>query len=146
MHSTKTTVLISGANTGIGLAVATSLAKNHNYHTILGSRSASAGQAAASALVADGYSASSVQLDVSSDESITAAVDSLERDFGVLHVLINNAGVLLDRGVTSVEDHKLSTRELFAQTFTTNVLGVACLTEACLPLLRKSEAPRLVFV
>ena len=147
MPAKGTVALISGANAGIGLAVATQLAKDHGYHVIVGSRNAAAGEKVAAALVADGYSASSIQLDISSDESITAATGWIEREFGVLDVLINNAGILLDYIPGVTEAYKgLSTRELFDQTFSTNVIGTACLTEACLPLLRKSELPRLVFV
>lgn len=147
MSAKQTVVLISGANCGIGLAVATQLAKDHGYHVIIGSRNAVAGEQAAAALAADGYSASSVQLNVSSDESIAAATSSIESEFGVLDVLINNAGILLDYVPGVLEAHKgLSTRELFGQTFSTNIIGAACLTEACLPLLRKSELPRLLFV
>ena len=147
MSPKQTVVLISGANTGIGLAVATQLAKDHGYHVIVGSRKLSAGEEVASAIRADGHLASAVQVDVSSDESIAAAASAIERDFGVLDVLINNAGILLDYVPGLLEAHKgLSTRELFGRTFETNVVGVACLTEACLPLLRKSGAPRLVFV
>jgi NAD(P)-dependent dehydrogenase (short-subunit alcohol dehydrogenase family) len=143
----QTIALISGANTGIGLAVATQLAKDHVYHVIIGSRKAAAGEEVAAALVADGFSASSVQLDLSSDESIAAAVSWIEREFGVLDLLINNAGILLDSVPRFLEANKgLSTRELFNQTLSTNVTGTACLTEACLPLLRKSESPRLIFV
>ncbi len=140
----KIIALISGANTGIGLAVATQLAKNHGYHVVIGSRNEAAGKEAAAALVTDGFAASSVQLDLCSDESIAAAVSWIEHEFGVLDVLINNAGILLDRVREGTE--QLSTRELFSQTFGTNVIGTACLTEACLPLLRKSDFARLVFV
>jgi NAD(P)-dependent dehydrogenase (short-subunit alcohol dehydrogenase family) len=147
MPAKETVALISGANSGIGLAVATQLTKDYGYHVIVGSRKVAAGEKVVAALVADGYSASSVQLDVSSDESIEAATSWIEREFGVLDVLINNAGILLDYVPGAIEAHKgLSTRELFNQTFSTNIIGAACLTEACLPLLRKSELPRLVFV
>jgi NAD(P)-dependent dehydrogenase (short-subunit alcohol dehydrogenase family) len=73
MPSKQTVALISGANDGIGLTVAKQLAKDHGYHVIFGSRNAAAGEKVAAALVTDGTSASSVQLDISSDESITAA-------------------------------------------------------------------------
>ncbi|EXJ79567.1 hypothetical protein A1O3_07846 [Capronia epimyces CBS 606.96] len=141
MPAKQTVVLISGANSGIGLAVANQLARDHGYHVIVGARNAAAGEKVAAALVADGYSASSVQLDVTSDESIEAAVQQITREFGVLDVLINNAGTLLD-----VSDHGMSMRELFNHTYNTNVTGAACLTEACIPLLRKAELPRVVFV
>lgn len=138
---------ISGGNAGIGLAVATQLARDHGYHVIIGSRNGTAGQEAADLLVADGYSASSVQLDLTSDDSIAAAASHVERRHGVLDVLINNAGILIDHVPGVLEKYKgLSTRELFTQTLSTNVVGAACLTEALLPLLLKSPLPRLVFV
>ncbi|MCJ1241521.1 hypothetical protein MMC14_009526 [Varicellaria rhodocarpa] len=147
MPAKETVALISGANSGIGLAVATQLAKDHRYYVIVGSRNAAAGEKVAAILMAEGYSASSVQLDISSDESIAAATSWIERKFGVLDVLVNNAGILLDYVPGHLEAHKdLSTRELFSQTLSTNIIGAACLTEACLPLLRKSEVPRLLFV
>lgn len=147
MSTKKTVVLISGANSGIGLAAATQLARDHQYHVIIGSRNAAAGEKVATDLVAAGLSASSVQLEVTSDESIAAAIGSIEREYGILDVLVNNAGTLLDQGYRSIEEYKApATRELFTQTLSINVTGAACLTEACLPLLRKSEFPRVVFV
>ncbi|KAF2665021.1 short chain dehydrogenase reductase [Microthyrium microscopicum] len=141
--SKKTVALISGSNTGIGLAVAQQLAKDHGYHVIIASRNEASGKGEADKLVADGFAASSVQLDITSDDSITKAVSWIEKEFGVLDVLINNAAILLD----SHEQYKdLTPRELFSQTLNTNVTGTACLTEACLPLLRKSEFARLIFV
>ncbi|KAF2020805.1 short chain dehydrogenase [Aaosphaeria arxii CBS 175.79] len=139
-NTKKTIALISGANQGIGLAVAAQLAKDHGYHVIIGSRNASAGEQAVATIASEGVSISTVQLDLASDDSISAAVKSIEQQFGVLDVLVNNAGVLLDL------DKTLSTRDLFSQTLETNVIGTACLTEACLPLLKKSELPRVVFV
>jgi len=141
MPAKQPVALISGANAGIGLAVATQLARDHGFHVIVGSRKADAGEKVAASLVADGHSASSVQLDVLSDESIAAAVGWIESEFGLLDVLINNAGVLLD----TRQDGR-SIRELFTETFSTNVIGAASLTDACLPLLRKSELPRVIFV
>ena len=143
----RTIVLVTGGNQGIGLSVATQLAKDHGYHVIIGSRNAAAGEKAAASITTGGFSASSVQLDITSDESITAAVNHINRNFGVLDVLINNAGILIDYvpGLTD-ESKDLSTRDLFTQTMNTNVISTACLTEACLPLLRKSSFARLVFV
>lgn len=137
----KTIVLISGANTGIGLAVAKKLAKEQpNYHVIIGSRNEAAGVEAAKSLSSEGASVSSAQLDLTSDESIATSVKYVESNFGRLDVLINNAGILLDT------TKGLTTRQLFTQTFSTNVIGTACLTEAFLPLLRKSALPRIIFV
>lgn len=137
-----TITLITGANQGIGLAAATRLAKEHGHHVIIGSRDANAGSQVAKSLTAEGYAASSVQLDLTSDVSIAAAYSTIEAEFGKLDVLINNAGILLD-GKEAAPD---STRELLERTFATNVTGTACVTEAMLPLLRKSTHPRLIFV
>jgi NAD(P)-dependent dehydrogenase (short-subunit alcohol dehydrogenase family) len=141
MSTKQTIALVSGGNAGIGLAVVTQLAKDHGYHVIIGSRNESAGKEAASALVKDGFAVSSVQLDITSDESIAAAVGWIKSKFGVLDVLVNNAGIMLD-----TLPKPPPTRQLFNQTFDTNVTGAACLTEACLPLLQKSKSARLVFV
>lgn len=146
MPSQKQVVLISGANAGIGLAVANQIAKEHGYHVIIGSRRAAEGEKVAESLEAEGFSASSVQLDLTSDESIEAAVAQIEKEFGVLDVLINNAGILLD-DTPGLENNKgLSIRQLFDQTYSTNVSGTAVVTEASIPLLRKVSVPRVVFV
>ena len=85
----KIVTLITGANQGIGLAAATSLARDHGHHVIIGSRSAEAGAKAAEELKGKGYAASTVQLDLSSDDSIAAAARSVEEEFGRLDVLIS---------------------------------------------------------
>jgi NAD(P)-dependent dehydrogenase (short-subunit alcohol dehydrogenase family) len=136
----KTIAFISGANQGIGAAAATRLAKEHNYHVIIGSRNIENGQKVANQLKSEGHSADSVQLDIQSDDSIAAAAAYLTETYGHLDVLVNNAGVLLDRG-------NLPMRQLFDVTFSTNVTGQACLTKSLLPLLRKSaQRPRVIFV
>lgn len=137
----STITLVTGANQGIGFATASKLAKTHDHHVIIGSRNAKAGAEAAAQIRADGGSASSVQLDLTSDTSIAAAVKTIETSHGRIDVLINNAGILIDG-----KNPEQSTRALFTETLNTNVIGTAVLTEALVPLLRKSAHPRLVFV
>ncbi|KIW04397.1 uncharacterized protein PV09_04677 [Verruconis gallopava] len=137
----KTITLVSGANQGIGLATATALARDHGHHVIIGSRSLDAGKRVAESLKAQGHSASSVQLDLMSEESIAAAIKHVETTFGRLDVLVNNAAILFD-----MTDKYEGVFDLFAQTFATNVVGTAALTEGLFPLLRKSSLPRVVCV
>lgn len=137
----STITLITGANQGIGFATASKLAKTHRHHVIIGSRNAEAGAKAAAQIIADGGSASSVQLDLGSDVSIAAAVGAIETAHSHIDVLINNAGILIDG-----KNPEQATRDLFTETFNTNVIGTVVLTEAFIPLLRKSSNPRLVFV
>ncbi|KAK6070084.1 short-chain dehydrogenase [Seiridium cupressi] len=149
-NSNTTIALITGANQGIGRAAATRLAKEHGFTVIMGSRNLSAGQEVADELQAAGCKASAVQLDISSDTSIAAAVETITERFGRVDVLINNAGILLDEGGNVFKAQtKLGTRDLFERTFGTNVIGTACVTEALLPLLRKAKqppGPRIIFV
>jgi NAD(P)-dependent dehydrogenase (short-subunit alcohol dehydrogenase family) len=147
MQAQKTIALISGANQGVGRAAAISLAKNHGYHVLIGSRSLASGDEVAQEINSEGYTATAIQLDLTSDDSIKAAVEKIENEIGALDVLVNNAGILIDYvpGFTD-ESKDLTTRELFRRTFETNVIGTACLTEACLPLLKRSGLPKIVFV
>jgi NAD(P)-dependent dehydrogenase (short-subunit alcohol dehydrogenase family) len=136
-----TIALITGANGGLGKAIAESLAEKHGYHVIIGARNPADGEAVAASLQQRGLAASHVQIDLTSDQSIIDAVKSLEQTHGKLDVLINNAGVHLEINQTGV-----LTRELLVRTFQANTFGPAVLTEACLPLLARAETPRIVFV
>ncbi|RKU47442.1 hypothetical protein DL546_008824 [Coniochaeta pulveracea] len=139
--------LVTGANTGIGRAIATSLARDHHYTVLIGSRKLPAGKEVASSLTAQGHSAHAVQLDLTSDDSISAAVTLVQEKFGRLDVLVNNAGIYLDAYKPTVQEPPV--RELFVRTFQTNVFGAAVLTDALLPLLVKSteeNGPRIVWV
>ncbi|KAI1506341.1 hypothetical protein F5X99DRAFT_363893 [Biscogniauxia marginata] len=143
MASKTTIALITGANGGLGKAIATILAERYGYHVIIGSRNAANGTAVADALRGRDLSASAVQLDLTSDESISAAVERIDEEYGRLDVLVNNAAVNLE---FKRDNTGLSTRELFTQTLQANLVGPAILTDLCLPLLERAEVPRIVFV
>ncbi|KAK2051937.1 short chain dehydrogenase [Colletotrichum caudatum] len=135
--------LVTGGNAGIGEAVVRQLAKAPDFHVIIGSRNAESGLKLADSLSQEGgHSVSSIQLDLVSDESILNAVDQIKQKYGKLDVLVNNAGILIDLS----PDAFTTTRDLFRKTFETNVFGTAVLSEAALPLLRKAEYPRIIFV
>lgn len=90
-----TTVLITGANKGIGYETARQLGALG--HTILiGSRDEQRGSEAAAALVKEGVDARFIQLDLQNQDSIAAAVQTIAKEYAGLDVLINNAGISLE--------------------------------------------------
>src|SRR5882762_8964464 len=86
------TALITGANRGIGFAVAEALAQE-GLRVVLASRSRQASKEAAAKLVAQGHDARSLSLDVSEPSSVTAALDELTQAGLQIDVLVNNAGI-----------------------------------------------------
>jgi NAD(P)-dependent dehydrogenase (short-subunit alcohol dehydrogenase family) len=130
--------LISGANKGIGLETARQLA-SLGYTVILGARKEADGLAAAATI---GPSAHFVLLDMTNPKTFHAAAAWLDEKFGKLDVLVNNAGIGPDNG-KKPSDAPIA---LIRDTFETNVFGLVELTQVMLPLLRKSEAGRIVNV
>lgn len=136
----KKTALITGANKGIGLETARQLGKQ-GITVLLGARDLGKGKAAAEALRKEGIDVHSVVIDVSNPESIKKAAAQVERDFGRLDILVNNAGVMNDERGKKVSEQSLA---MWRETFDTNVFGLIATTQAFLPLLRKSDAGRIV--
>jgi NAD(P)-dependent dehydrogenase (short-subunit alcohol dehydrogenase family) len=136
----KQIALITGANKGIGLETARQLGKK-NITVLVGARDLKKSEAAADILRKEGIEARALDLDVNDAESIRRAADQVERDFGKLDILVNNAGVMLDDENKKVSEQSLET---WRKTFETNVFGLIATTQAFLPLLRKSEAGRIV--
>lgn len=97
----KTVVFITGANTGIGYETVRALVgqDTRGYHVLLGSRSIEKGNAVAESLRTEFPDTTSVidvvQIDVSSDESINAAYETVKAGPGYLDVLVNNAGTYI---------------------------------------------------
>ena len=136
----KKIALITGANKGIGLETARQLGQQ-NTTVLLGARDSRKGETAAERLRKEGIDAHPVVIDVSDPESIRKAAIQVERDFGRLDILVNNAGVMTDERTKKVSEQSLET---WRETFATNVFGLIATTNAFLPLLRKSEAGRIV--
>jgi NAD(P)-dependent dehydrogenase (short-subunit alcohol dehydrogenase family) len=132
-----TSILITGANKGLGYEAARQLiAAGHTVY--IGSRDAERGRQAAERL-----GARMVRLDVTDDASVTAAAKTIEANGG-LDVLVNNAGIEVyapDGGVIGAAD---ITAEVMRELFETNVFGIVRVTHAFLPLLRRSAAPVVV--
>jgi NAD(P)-dependent dehydrogenase (short-subunit alcohol dehydrogenase family) len=89
-----------------------------------------------------GVDARAIKLDVGNEADRTAAAKLIEKEYGRLDILINNAGVMLDAR-TGNETSKTSAKVLH-DTFETNFFAVVALTQTLLPLLRKSDAGRIV--
>jgi len=132
--------LVTGANKGIGFEVTRQLARK-GFHVFLGARDSAAGKAAAKKLAGDGKVAF-LAIDVSKPESVKRAAEEFARAADHLDSLINNAGVLLDDDKEALK----ITPEIFQSTLQTNTLGPILVSEAFLPFLKKSKAPRVVNV
>lgn len=125
--------LVSGANRGIGREIASQLARDHGFLVLAGARDPSTVEAA-ERIVA-------LELDVTDDSSVGAALAGIEENPGSLDVLVNNAGVYGDP--VGVADYDLGSAH---ETFEVNVFGPWRLIQAALPLLRRSSGPRIVNV
>jgi NAD(P)-dependent dehydrogenase (short-subunit alcohol dehydrogenase family) len=144
MMSDKKVALISGANKGIGYETARQLGKL-GYTVLVGSRDALKGEVVARQLRHEGLDARVVKLDVTRQADVHAAVKLIEKDFGKLDVLVNNAGVMIEKGWTQNTTSETKLENLRA-TFDANLFAVVNLTSALLPLLKKAEAARIVNV
>jgi NAD(P)-dependent dehydrogenase (short-subunit alcohol dehydrogenase family) len=133
--------LITGANKGIGLETARQLGKL-GATILVGARDLAKGEEAAQVLRGAGVDARAIKLDVGNEADRTAAAKLIEKEYGRLDILINNAGVMLDAR-TGNETSKTSAKVLH-DTFETNFFAVVALTQTLLPLLRKSDAGRIV--
>jgi NAD(P)-dependent dehydrogenase (short-subunit alcohol dehydrogenase family) len=134
-----TTALVTGANKGLGKETARRLAEE-GWTVHLGARNPEAGRAVAEELASEGGDVRFLSIDVTSDDSVGAAVEWL-RPLGALDVLVNNAGVAGPR-VPPPEVRP----EDFIACFGVNMLGPVRVTRATLPLLSLSEHPRVVMV
>jgi NAD(P)-dependent dehydrogenase (short-subunit alcohol dehydrogenase family) len=142
--SNKKVALISGANKGIGFETARQLGKL-GYTVLLGSRDPLKGEVAARQLRHEGIDAHVIKLDVTRPADIVATAKLVEKDFGKLDALVNNAGVMIEKGWTHNTTSETKIENLRA-TFDANLFAVVALTTALLPSLKKAEAARIVNV
>jgi len=133
--------LITGANKGIGFETARQLAASGGVHVVLASRDRAKGVDAALKLQAEGLDVEALTLDVTDPGSIAAAAKEIDKKFGRLDILINNAGIAFQNGSKNVSEETL---DVWRKTFDTNLFALIAVTQAFLPLLKKSEAGRIV--
>ena len=113
---------------------------DHPYHVLLGCRDIAKGEEATNTLK-QGKAKGTVeplQIDVTDDASVDAAAKRVSEEFGRIDCLVHNAGI-------SRLNHP-SPRDAMREIMDVNCIGVVSVTEAFLPLLRKSIQPRIVFV
>jgi NAD(P)-dependent dehydrogenase (short-subunit alcohol dehydrogenase family) len=109
---------------------------------VLAARDKAKGEKAAETLKAEGLDARFLKLDVTNKKDYAEAAAYLEKNFGKLDILINNAGISAD-GLTGTSV-SATTEQSLEDTFETNFFAPIALTQALLPLLKKSEAGRIV--
>lgn len=134
--------LITGANRGIGFETAKQLGEK-GVTVILTARNLDVANESAEKLKQQGIDAYGAKLEVTSADDRKALAAYIEDKFGNLDILINNAGVAPKRSLfvkTTVE----TTEEEFEYIFQTNFFAQVYLTNALLPLLKKSDAGRIV--
>ena len=134
--------LVTGANKGIGFEVARQLAET-GATVLLGARDPDRGEQAAQTLRGHGGDVRFILLDLGRADSIQEAAAKIEAEFGRLDILINNAGVFEFDGEGAPSVARLDVVE---RTLRTNFIGALAVTQAMLPLLRKSSAARIVNV
>ena len=133
--------LVTGANRGIGLEVTRQLG-GRGLSVWMGVRDMERSAPAAAALAAEGRDVRLVALDVTSDDSVQAAVRRLSDEGGRLDILVNNAGIALNPGGPPSR----TALQTASPTFEVNVFGCIRVTQAFLPMLGRSDAGRVVMV
>lgn len=137
--SSSRVALITGANKGIGLEIARQLGQAGVF-VIIGARDAGRAEAAVAVLISEGLNAQSVALDLTDHSTIRTAAERIKAEHGKLDILVNNAGIV------DAQDGPPSTgsAEAARRIMETNFIGTLAVTQEMLPLLRESDAGRIV--
>lgn len=134
--------LVTGGNKGIGFETVRQLAEQ-NIKVLLGARNETEGKKAEEVLRGESLDVTFIKLDISNSQDIENAKTYIEKEFGQLDILINNAAVFIDGEWfgNNVESVPMKT---LRDTFDINYFGTVELTQALLPLIKKSDAGRIV--
>lgn len=150
MDTNKSKVaLVTGANTGVGFQVAKALAEN-NYTVYIGSRDFEKGKAAAAQI---GSNARVLQLDITKPDAVSAAVALIQKEFGYLNLLVNNAAIShagkqgrTMEEVLGAQKPSVAPLDELRTVWDTNVFSTLAITQALLPLLKQADSARIVTV
>ena len=135
----KRQALVTGANKGIGLAIAKGLAQA-GLSVWMGARDRTRGDEAVRTLRDEGFDVRFLEIDVADDASVRRAAETVRHEIEALDVLVNNAGIVLDLQTPPSE---LSMENVKA-TYEVNLFGPIRVTQAFAPLLKASEDARIV--
>lgn len=146
--------LITGGNKGIGKEIARRLGFDPDITAIIASRDVEAGELAAADLRSEvndeGGTCDAVAipmpLDLTNADSIAAAAEHIEQEYGVLDILVNNAAICFNSATLYGKVEYTSFRDQADITIQTNYFGTLGVTQAFLPLLKKSPSPRIINV
>lgn len=138
---TKKTVLVTGANRGIGFETCKQLSQL-GLKVILTARDPVKGNKATKTLTDNGFDVTFCKLDVSSDRNITEIYQEIEEKFGHLDILINNAAILYDTNQSTIN----ADMEIVRQALSTNLFGPWLLCQAFIPLMKRNGYGRIVNV
>lgn len=139
METANKVALITGANRGLGLEIARQL--GHRQITVLlGVRNEAAGQTAVTQLQAEGIKAVCLAINVTDAASIAKAAELVTDQFGQLDILVNNA-VFYNADPQSPSQIQADLLQAYLQT---NFIGHVMVSQAFLPLLKKSPSGRIV--
>jgi NAD(P)-dependent dehydrogenase (short-subunit alcohol dehydrogenase family) len=135
--------LVTGANRGIGFETSRQLAQL-GIKVLMGTRDRNRGDTAVKKLQAEGLDVERLRLDVTDSEQIEKARSMVERKFGRLDILINNAGIAHAGEPFFANSAATVSMNTLRETFDVNFFGLVELTQALLPLIGKSTAGRIV--
>jgi NAD(P)-dependent dehydrogenase (short-subunit alcohol dehydrogenase family) len=141
MNTDKPVIIVTGGNRGIGLEICRQLA-GRGAQVVLTARNAEAGEEAVKKLEAQNLAVQFQPLNVTDPAGISALRDFLDRTFGRLDVLINNAGIITGEEAPGLAVSLATVRA----TLETNTLAPLHLAQTLVPLLKRSSDPRIVNV
>jgi NAD(P)-dependent dehydrogenase (short-subunit alcohol dehydrogenase family) len=136
---------ITGGNRGLGFQTALDL-KEAGVKVVIGSRDLAQGEQAVAKLRAAGVDADMLQFDITKPADYQSAYDYFNSKYGRLDILVNNAGIAAGTFPGAGPEHSAAEvpSDLLHKVFETNFFAQVALTDALLPLLKKSPAGRIV--
>mmetsp|Transcript_13079 Transcript_13079/g.18363 ORF Transcript_13079/g.18363 Transcript_13079/m.18363 type:complete len:297 (+) Transcript_13079:23-913(+) len=132
--------VVTGANKGIGFEIARKIGSEPNWKCVLTARDEKRGNEALHSLLKEGKNVCFKQLDITDKESIEKFFTEMEKEYGKIDCLVNNAGFAFKAADPT------PFKEQAEPTFKINFFGTVQVTEKLLPLIRSSECRRIVNV